>query len=94
MSEPAENTPAAPATPAAPPTPETLKAAYKAFKKRLKIQQLDSDSRLGRSPMSGGHSQIAGITPPDQYPRAVWDALVDEGKLVRAGQGMYGLRGV
>lgn len=78
--------------PSSAPSPETLKAAYKAFKKRLKIQQLDADSRVGRSPMSGGHTQIAGIVPPDQYPRAVWDALVAEGKLVNAGSGMYGLR--
>ena len=74
------------------PSPETCKAAYKAFKKRLKLTQLDDASRIGRSPMSsGGNSSIAGITPPDQYPRAVWEELVKQGKLKRAGQGMYSL---
>jgi hypothetical protein len=73
-----------------PPSPETLKAAYKAFKKRLKLMQLDDASRIGRGPMSSGQrSSIAGITPPDQYPRAVWEELVKQGKLKRAGQGLY-----
>ncbi|HEY1601777.1 MAG TPA: hypothetical protein VGG64_19405 [Pirellulales bacterium] len=77
---------------AAPPTPDVLKAAFKAFKKRLKLTQLDDASRIGRSPMSaGGHSAIAGITPPNQYPKAVWEALADEGKLRRAGHGTYSL---
>ncbi len=72
------------------PSPEVLKAAFKAFKKRLKLTQLDDASRIGHGPMSsGGGSSIAGITPPDQYPRAVWEALVEQGKLKRAGQGMY-----
>jgi hypothetical protein len=74
------------------PSPEVCKAAYKAFKKRLKLTQLDDASRIGRGPMSsGGGSSIAGITPPDQYPRAVWEELVKQGKLKRAGQGMYSL---
>jgi hypothetical protein len=71
-------------------SPDVLKAALKAFKKRLKLTQLDDASRIGHGPMSGGHgSSIAGITPPDQYPRAVWEELVKQGKLKRAGQGMY-----
>jgi hypothetical protein len=74
----------------APPSAEVLKAAYKAFKKRLKLMQLDDNSRIGRSPLSGGQrTTIAGITPPDQYPRAVWEELVKQGKLKHAGQGMY-----
>jgi hypothetical protein len=77
---------------AAPPSPEVLKAALKAFKKRMKLTQLDDESRVGRSPMSGGQkSSIAAITPPDQYPRAVWDELVKQGKLTSASHGMYGL---
>jgi len=77
---------------AAPPSPEILKAAMKAFKKRLKLTQLDDASRIGRAPTStGGHSAIAGITPPDQYPKAVWEALADQGKLRRAGHGTYSL---
>jgi hypothetical protein len=72
------------------PSPETLKAALKAYKKRLKLTQLDDASRIGRGPMSsGGGSSIAGITPPDQYPREVWEELVKQGKLKRAGQGLY-----
>ena len=75
---------------AAAPSPETLKAAFKAFKKRLKLTQLDDASRLGYGPMSSGlKSGIAAITPPDQYPRAVWEELVKQGKLKRGGQGMY-----
>lgn len=72
---------------------EVLKAAYKAFKRRLKLTQLDDSSRIGRGPMSSGHgSSIAGITPPDQYPTEVWEELVKQGKLKRAGQGMYAMK--
>ncbi len=72
-----------------PPSDDELKAAYKAFKKRLKFKQLDLDSRVGRSPTSSGSTKIAGIEPPDQYPKAVWDALVRQKKLKYSGQGMY-----
>jgi hypothetical protein len=76
--------------PDAPPSPETLKAALKAYKKRLKLTQLDDASRIGRGPMSSGQgSSIAGITPPDQYPTAVWEELVKQGKLKHAGRGLY-----
>jgi len=82
---------AAPSDP--PPSPETLKAAFKAFKKRLKLTQLDDASRIGRAPTtSGGKSAIAAITPPNQYPRSVWEELVAQGKLSRESHGMYGLR--
>jgi hypothetical protein len=71
-------------------SPEVLKSAFNAFKKRLKVMQLDDDSRIGRGPMSGGQrSQLAGITPPDQVPREVWDALVKQGKLQDVGHGLY-----
>jgi hypothetical protein len=74
----------------APPSAEILKAAYKAFKKRLKLTQLDDASRIGHGPMSSGlKSTISGITPPDQYPRRVWEELVKQGKLKHAGHGMY-----
>jgi hypothetical protein len=76
----------------APVAAETLKAALKAFKKRLKLTQLDQESRIGRSPMSSGQkSSIAGIVPPDQYPRAVWEELVAQGKLKHDGKGFYRL---
>ena len=90
--QPAGVTPPAPAAAAPPaaPSAETLKAAFKAYKKRLKLTQLDDASRIGRAPNhAGGHSSIAGITPPDQYPKAVWEALADQGKLRRAGHGTY-----
>lgn len=79
-------------TAGAAPSPETLKTAYKAFKRRLKLTQLDDASRIGRGPMSSGQgSSVAGITPPNQYPTAVWEELVKQGKLKRAGQGLYSL---
>src|ERR1700674_3767924 len=80
-------------TPAATqPSAEVLKAALKAFRKRLKLTQLDDASRIGRGPMSSGQkSTIDGITPPDQYPRIVWEELVKQGKLKHASHGMYAL---
>jgi len=74
------------------PTPEVLRNALKAFKKRLKLSRLDDESRLGHGPMSSGRpSGIVAITPPNQYPRAVWDKLVEQGRLKYAGQGTYQL---
>ncbi|HEV3007222.1 MAG TPA: hypothetical protein VGX78_22320 [Pirellulales bacterium] len=74
------------------PTPEELKRALKAFKKRLKLMRLDEESGLGGGKMSSGRtSGIVAITPPNQYPRAVWDALVKQGKLKDAGDGLYEL---
>ncbi len=90
-----ESEPIPAATPAeaaaAVPAPEELTRAFKAFKKRLKLTQLDYDSRIGASPLSGHASGIVAIAPPNQYPRAVWDALVAQGKLKRGGQGQYEL---
>jgi hypothetical protein len=72
------------------PSPEELRRAMKAFKKRLKLTRLDDDSSLGRGPMSGGKSSgIVAIVPPSQYPQAVWDALVEKGRLENAGHGLY-----
>ena len=74
------------------PTAQELKQALKAFKKRLKLTQLDEDSRLGRNPLTGGQrSAIVAMTPPNQFPQAVWDELVRQGKLKKAGHGMYEL---
>jgi hypothetical protein len=81
-----------PTPPTGEPTKEQLKAAFKAFKKRLKLTQLDEDSRLGRNPLTGGQrNSIVAIMPPNQYPQEVWDALVKQGKLKRAGGGTYEL---
>jgi hypothetical protein len=69
-----------------------LKLALKAFKKRLKLTRLDADSRLGVGPLSGGSTWgIVAIVPPNQYPKAIWDELVRQGKLKNDGHGMYKL---
>jgi hypothetical protein len=74
------------------PGQQELKAALKAFKKRLKLNQLDDQSRIGVGPMSSGRqSGIVAITPPDQFPQSVWDELARQGKLKRVGNGMYEL---
>lgn len=75
-----------------PPSREELKRAMKAFRKRLKVTRLDDESRLGYGPMSGGgKSGVVAITPPSQYPRAVWDELVKQERLRYLGQGLYEL---
>lgn len=86
-----ESEPVPATTPAVAPSQDELTKAYKAFKKRLKLTQLDFDSRIGASPLSGHASGIVAISPPREYPRAVWDALVEQGKLKRASQGQYQL---
>lgn len=74
------------------PTPEELRKALKAFKKRLKLARLDDESRLGRGAMTGGKaSGIVAIMAPRQYPQAVWDALVAQGRLKYAGNRLYQL---
>ena len=72
--------------------PEELKRALKAFKKRLKLTRLDEESKFNVGPMSSGRpSGIVAITPPNQYPREVWDALVEQGRLKKSSQGQYEL---
>lgn len=81
-------------TPENPLTPsrEQLKAAFKAFRKRLKVTRLEAESKLGGGPLSGGRrSEIIAIMPPMDFPQAVWDELVKQGKLKPAGQGLYEL---
>lgn len=73
------------------PTHEELKGALKAFKKRLKLTRLDHESRLSGGALTGRSSEIAAITPPNQYPASVWRELVRQGKLRDAGGGMYAL---
>jgi hypothetical protein len=75
-----------------PPTPENLKAAFKAFKKRLKLTRLDDESSLkGGHTTSGRSSGIVAITPPNDFPPEVWEELVKQGKLKRGGRGTYEL---
>ncbi len=72
--------------------PEELRKALKAFKKRLKLARLDDESRLGHGAMTrGGRSGIQAIQPPAQFPQAVWDELVRQGRLRYAGHGLYEL---
>lgn len=74
------------------PSPQELKLALKAFKKRLKLTRLDSESKIGVGPMSTNNWDVVAITPPNQYPRAVWDELVRQGKLVNKGHGLFSLK--
>jgi hypothetical protein len=73
------------------PTPQELKQAFKAFKKRLKLTRLDEESKLGGGPLSHNRARIVAIMPPNQFPPAVWDELVKQGKLKKVGGGMYEL---
>jgi hypothetical protein len=79
---------------ASPQTPSTeeLKRAFKAFKKRLKMTRLDAESSISGGPLSGGRrADIVAISPPHEFPQAVWDALVKQGRLKPAGHGTYEL---
>ena len=74
------------------PTKEQLKQALKAFKKRLKLAQLNDESRMTRSPVTGGRpSGIIAIQAPGQFGKEVWDELVRQQKLKKAGIGIYEL---
>jgi hypothetical protein len=73
-------------------SPAVLKSAYNAFKKRWKLTRLDYDSRIGRGPLSSGQkSAIVGIAAPKDFPRAVWEELVKQGRLKHAGSGLYAM---
>lgn len=69
----------------------TLKAALKAFKRRLKLSRLDEDSKLNsRNPMSaGGGMHISAIVPPGEFGPEVWAELTQRGVLKRSGAGLY-----
>ena len=74
------------------PTSQELRRAIRAFKKRLKLTRLDEESKLGGGPMSsGGSSGIVAVMPPYQFPKAVWETLVKQGKLRYVGNGLYEL---
>ena len=78
--------------PADKPSSEELKRAFKAFKKRLKLTRLDAESKINANPLSSGRgSGIVAITPPHEFPQAVWDELVRQGRLKKAAQGTYEL---
>ncbi len=78
--------------PPTPPTKEQLKAAFKGFKRRLKLTRQDDESRIGRNPLTSGKgSGILAITPPSGFPPEVWEELVRQGKLKRSLEGTYEL---
>ena len=74
------------------PSAQDLKAALKAFRKRLKLTRLDAESNISGGPLSSGRSSdIVAISPPNQFSQIVWDELVRQGKLKYVGHGMYEL---
>lgn len=74
------------------PTPQQLKTALAAFKKRLKLTRLDQESRLGRSPLTGGaKSTVVAILPPNLYPKTYWEELEKQGQIRNTGGGFYEL---
>ncbi len=73
-------------------TTEDKAAAMRAFKKRLKLMRLSEESKLGGRQLTGGRkSDIDAILPPEQFPKAMWDQLVADGRLKYTGQGFYAL---
>jgi hypothetical protein len=96
---PASDSPASPEASAPTPAPEpalidpaVLKTAYNAFKKRWKLTRLDYESRIGKSPLSGGgKNSIVGIEAPREFPKAVWEELAKQNRLKRAGSGLYSM---
>jgi hypothetical protein len=81
-------------TPPGQPTKEQLKEALKAFRKRLRLTRLDAESKMSRRPTTSGQdSGIVAITPPNQFPKEIWDELVKQGKLKKASGGMYEMLG-
>ena len=72
-----------------PATEEDMKKALKAFRKRLKMQQLEEDSRLGRSPLTGSKTKVVAIQPPLGFGKEMWEELADKGFLKRDGGGFY-----
>jgi hypothetical protein len=74
-----------------PATDEELRKALKAFKKRMKLTQLDDDSKLGHSPLTGSSSKVVSIQPPSGFGRDIWEQLADKGYLKRDGAGFYEL---
>lgn len=72
-------------------TDDELKKALKAFKKRMKLTQLDDDSKLGHSPLTGNHAKVVSIQPPSGFGKEIWEELAEKGFLKRDGGGFYEL---
>lgn len=69
-------------------TKPELTKAFQAFKKKLKLTQLDDESGLSRGSKV---SRVLGITPPYGFAPEVWEELVQIGKLRREGGGTYSI---
>lgn len=67
------------------------KKAFKAFKKRVKLHQLEDDSTLGHSPLTGARNKIVAIQPPSGFGKEIWEQLADKGYLKRDSGGFYEL---
>ena len=74
-----------------PATEEELRKALKAFKKRMKLTQLDDDSKLGHSPLTASKAKVVSIQPPAGFGREIWEELADKGYLKRDTSGFYEL---
>jgi len=74
-----------------PSTDPDLHRAFKAFKKKLKMQQLEEDSRLGRGPMSGARTTVLSIQPPTGFGREIWVELAEKQWLKADGGGFYAI---
>ncbi|MEM7626742.1 MAG: hypothetical protein AAF333_14205 [Planctomycetota bacterium] len=69
-----------------------LKRALKAFRRKLKNYRRDDESRLGSKYVTSGKgSGISAITPPKEFPMAVWNKLVELGRLKKGGGGTFEL---
>ena len=63
--------------------PYVLKNALTAFKKKIKSMRLDDQTTSIRGAFSGGKvSGVVAITPPSQFPKAVWEELARQGRLI------------
>ena len=71
---------------------DNLKRALKAFRRKLKNYRRDDESRLGSKYVTSGKgSGISAITPPKEFPMAVWNKLVELGRLKKGGGGTFEL---
>ena len=67
------------------------KSEGKNYMQVIRTRVLDSDSKLGHSPLSGGQGKVVSIQPPSGFGREVWEELADKGFLKRDGIGFYEL---
>ena len=55
------------------------------------MQQLEDDSKLGRSPLTGARATVVAIQPPPGYDRDVWEELARRGYLKNDGRGFFAM---